>query len=124
MWLSLILSFLLVIITYITGRFSPNSSLNHNLPKKYLIKSEKIKKYFFLPSWELTKHFVGLHFSMIYGLIFNIILYVCYFYNGSTSFILESEFFIKIYGIIVLSIIMFTYILNTFLHAKYSFRNK
>lgn len=118
----LVLSVFLVIVTYFTGRFSPNSSFNYNLPLKYLIKSEKIKKYFFYPSCGLTKHFVILHFAMLIGLGFNIILYILHWANGSTTSILNSDLYIKIYSMIVMTIIMIVFIINISIHSKYTFK--
>lgn len=122
-WLPLIISILFALLTYTTARSSPNSMYNKELPEKYLIRNPKLKRYFFNPTDELTKHFVYCHFIYVFAVVLNLLLYILYFYNGSTAIILDSENYIKLFGLCIICVELIVYAIDSAIYINI-FKNK
>lgn len=91
---------------------------NKDLPNKYLIKSNLLKKYFLNPRDELTKHFVYSHFISIFILVFNFVIYFLYFYNGSTSNILTNANYLPLLGILIVSVDFIVFAIDAIIYTK------
>ena len=117
-YVPLIISIIYFLLSYIMCRSSPKSMYNKDLPNKYLIKSNLLKKYFLNPRDELTKHFVYSHFISIFILVFNFVIYFLYFYNGSTSNILTNANYLPLLGILIVSVDFIVFAIDAIIYTK------
>ena len=118
------LEFLMIFVFTIGSYLYPNfldrwGDTNYLLPKKYLIHSKKILRYFLYPKHEITKHWVISHFVVLLFVIIFLITFFVLLFTGSVNIIFNNKTTFLITGVCFAFAILPCFVYDAIIQTKF-----
>ena len=92
MYYLLFISMSLTICTYLLARTTRGCIIYDKFPSKYLVNNKYILAYLLFPKYKVTKWLFTLHISQLVLCIPILVIYIIYWINQSTFYIINSKY--------------------------------